>query len=124
MPTPKLTTSLITCSLGLGLAGSLAADVTTAYYNSGSDYGYHLSQMPDFDQRRDGLATTSGGSPGGMYCVPTSCTDLLGYMASHGEPALGPVFADWENQIDRYQVQAGKEVFVDEIKVGVVSRWA
>ena len=111
MPTPKLTTSLITCSLGLGLAGSLAADVTTAYYNSGSDYGYQLSQMPDFDQRRNGLATTSGGSPGGMYCVPTSCTDLLGYMASHGEPALGPVFADWENQIDYADVTD----FIDDL---------
>ncbi|HAW95581.1 MAG TPA: hypothetical protein DCX60_04825 [Phycisphaerales bacterium] len=111
MNTHTLTTSLITCSLGLGLAGSLAADVTTAYYNSGSDYGYHLSQMPDFDQRRNGLATTSTGSPGGMYCVPTSCTDLLAYMASHGEPALGPVFADWESQVDYADVTD----FIDDL---------
>ena len=102
MTTPQRTNSLVTCSLGLGLAltASLAADVTTAYYNSGSDYGYQLSQMPDFDQRRNGLATTSTGSPGGMYCETTSCTNLLAYMASHGQPALGPVFADWENQVD------------------------
>ncbi len=113
MTTPTRTTSLVTCTLGLGLGltASLAADVTTAYYNSGSDYGYQLSQMPDFDQRRDGLATTSGGSPGGMHCVPTSCTDLLGYMASHGEPALGPVFADWENQIDYADVTD----FIDDL---------
>ena len=26
------------------LAGSQVVDVTTAYYNSGSDYGYHLTR--------------------------------------------------------------------------------
>ena len=78
------------------LTTMLDADVTTAYYNSPSDFGYHLDHMPDFDQRRTGLPFVDDGAPGNNYCVPTSCTDLLAYMASHGEPSLGPAFADWE----------------------------
>ena len=105
------TKTLLTSALGMILTGSLVGDVTTAYYTSGSDYGYQLIQMPDFDQRRNGLAASSSGDPGGMYCVPTACTNLLGYMASHGEPAVGPAFADWENEVDYADVTD----FIDDL---------
>ena len=94
----KTTNPLLTGALGMMLSASTLGDVTTAYYSNRSDYGYHLSQMPDFDQSRETLPESSSGVPGGMYCVPTSCTDLLGYMSSHGVSGVGPVFADWESQ--------------------------
>ena len=105
------TKTLLTSALGMILTGSLVGDVTTAYYTSGSNYGYQLIQMPDFDQRRNGLAASSSGTPGGMYCVPTACTNLLGYMSSHGEPGLGPDFADWENEVDYADVTD----FIDDL---------
>ena len=90
--------------LALGTAslvvGTLTADVSTAYYTSSSNYGFQMDHMPDFDQRRTGLPTDSGGTPGDIYCVPTSCTNLLAYMASHGESGVGPAFADWESGDD------------------------
>jgi len=104
------TSSFTTTCLSLAAASSTFttgnADVTTAYYNSRSDYGYQLAEMPDFDQRRLGLLSGSGGDPGSSHCVPTSCTNLLGYMASHGYPALGPAFADWEDQDDYEEITA------------------
>ena len=57
--------------------------------------------MPDFDQRRNGLPlSATSGDPGGVHCVPTSCANLLAYMSTHGFPALGPAYADWENEED------------------------
>ena len=103
--------ALLSGALGMILTGSLLGDVTTAYYTSSSNYGYQLIQMPDFDQRRNGLAASSSGTPGGMYCVPTACTNLLGYMSSHGEPGLGPDFADWENEVDYADVTD----FIDDL---------
>ena len=83
--------------LSLGAASTLLGDVTTSYFNSGTDYGWRIEHMPDFDQQRDGLAAASDGQPGGSHCVPTACTNLFAYMASHGFPNIGPAFADWEN---------------------------
>ena len=101
MRTPNLATSLLALGASSLLAGSLEADVTTAYYNSGSDYGYQLDHMPDFDQRRNGLlASATSGDPGGVHCVPTSCANLLGYLSTHGFPMLGPAYADWEAEED------------------------
>jgi hypothetical protein len=39
-----------------------------------------IEHMPDFDQVRDTLAVDGSGDPGGMYCVPTSLTNLLGHI--------------------------------------------
>ena len=107
------TKTLLTGALGMILTGSLVGDITTAYYTSGSNYGYQLSQMPDFDQKRSTLPWSGGtnAAPGGMYCVPTSCMNLLGYMSTHGVSGVGPVFADWENE-DNY---AGITNFISDL---------
>ena len=94
------TTALLSSALGMILTGSTLGEVTTAYYYSGSNYGYQLGEMPDFDQRRNTLPASSSGAPGGMYCVPTACSNLLTYMSTHGEPVVGPSFADWEDEED------------------------
>ncbi|MCU0689322.1 MAG: hypothetical protein MUE97_06250, partial [Phycisphaerales bacterium] len=41
--------------------------------------------MPDFDQRRSGLTGN-----GGVHCVPTSMSNILGYFAIHGIPQAFP----------------------------------
>ena len=80
-------------SLALGAAGaSIATADHYGYYNSVQDFYVRVSSMPDFDQRRDagnnlpGLPADSNGNGGGMYCVPTSATNLLGYVKTHGYP--------------------------------------
>ena len=95
--TTTTTKTLLSGALGMILTGSLLGDVTTAHYSNGSHYSYHLSQMPDFDQSRETLPSSETNVPGGMYCVPASCTNLLAYMSSHGVTGVGPVFADWES---------------------------
>ena len=98
--TNPITTALLagtTCSL---VVPPLAAEVTTAYYHSRSNYGYHIENMPDFDQQRNFLSDSESGVPGGMYCVPTACTNLLTYLSTHGEPRVGLRFADWEAEED------------------------
>ena len=97
--------------LSLGIVSTLLGDVTTSYYNGGSDYSWHIEHMPDFDQKRDGLAVDANGVPGGMYCVPTSSANLLAYMASHGFPSIGPEFADWEAEEDYEEVTE----FIDDL---------
>jgi hypothetical protein len=102
MNTRTTTNTVLSGALAMILCGSILGDVTSAWYNSRSNYGYHLGEMPDFDQQRNGLPMSGGNNsaPGGNYCVPAACTNLLGYMASHGEPTVGPAFADWENEVD------------------------
>jgi hypothetical protein len=82
------------------LAGLSSADVVTSSYNSSSSYEFEVEHMPDFDQIRDGLDNDTNGDPGGMYCVPTSLTNLLGYIGNHGFPGAGPDSADWEAEED------------------------
>lgn len=95
--TPKtLTTTLLTTMI----ASTAAADVVTSYYHSSSNYGFELEGMPDFDQVRDSLAVDGDGDPGGMYCVPTGLTNLLGYAGMHGFEDLMRGGADWEAQED------------------------
>lgn len=92
-----------TASLALftaGLATSASADLISDTYNSSSSYDVELSNMPDFDQVRSGLPSSSAGRPGGNYCVPTALTNLLGYIGTHGFPAIGLTAADWENEED------------------------
>lgn len=53
--------------------------------------------IPDFDQRRDAAFGIPGLPNGGsMYCVPTSATNWMGYIANNGYPAVlnGP--RDWD----------------------------
>lgn len=57
---------------GAALAGGVGCDV--------NQYG-----MPDFDQRRQGLA-----NDGNNHCVPTSNANIYGYFATHGYPPVFP----------------------------------
>jgi hypothetical protein len=97
--TPKTCTTAFLLATAV-LAGLSAADVVTSTYSSSSSYEFELEHMPDFDQVRDGLDADSSGDPGGMYCVPTSLTNLLGYIGTHGYPDAGPGSADWEAEED------------------------
>ena len=78
----------------------VSADVITSSYISGSEYEFEIDDMPDFDQVRDTLGVDDDGDPGGMFCVPTSQVNLLGYIATHGYDNAGPDAADWENDED------------------------
>jgi hypothetical protein len=48
-----------------------------------------LPLPPDYTQVRNGLPQTAGGTPGGAYCGPTSCADLLKWMNLNGWPEVG-----------------------------------
>ncbi|MGD9690776.1 MAG: hypothetical protein AB7K52_14500 [Phycisphaerales bacterium] len=48
---------------------------------AGAQVNVYRLGIPDFDQRRAGLA-----GDGGMHCVPTSCMNLYAYAANHGVP--------------------------------------
>ena len=76
------------------------ADVLQSTYVSSSNYHFRVAHMPDFDQVRDTLGTDDDGDPGGMYCVPTALTNLLGYIGTHGYPEVGLTAADWEKEED------------------------
>lgn len=84
------------------LAGSARADVGDyAYYtNTYGDisWGYNAAKMPDIDQRRGTLGGVIGlPNNGKMYCVPTSCMDLLSYISTHGYSSVWPGITDWQS---------------------------
>jgi hypothetical protein len=54
-------------------------------YSSSTQYAVEWTQMPDFDQVRDGLPNN-----GLMYCVPTANINAITYIAHHGYPAVAP----------------------------------
>ncbi|MEC7129222.1 MAG: hypothetical protein VXW42_03485, partial [Planctomycetota bacterium] len=51
----------------LTLPTAVMADFDISRYSSGSSYELLMSNMPDFDQQRSGLANS-----GNMHCVPTA----------------------------------------------------
>lgn len=73
---------------------------TFGYANNNQDFYVFINDMVDFDQARDaapgilGLPEDDNGVGGGMYCVPTSSSDLIAYIQEHGyiaDPAVtGP----------------------------------
>ncbi|USN99220.1 MAG: hypothetical protein H6810_00640 [Phycisphaeraceae bacterium] len=85
---------------GVAVSVSLAEAGHLGYWNNDDDFYVRLSYMVDFDQKR---ATTTGipGLPGdgGMYCVPTSASNLMAYIDRHGyanNPFIdGPGLLDW-----------------------------
>jgi hypothetical protein len=91
-----LVVATIATTFASSLASTASADFTTRHWGSDTNYELRISHMPDFDQRRIGLPEASGGSPGGMYCAPTSGANLFGYIASHGY-SIDPGVADWED---------------------------
>ena len=76
--------------------GPLCADVVNPYYFATDNYYYRITHMPDFDQRRQAVPGIPGlANAGSMFCVPTSATNVLAYMANHGFPTLSPGAAIW-----------------------------
>src|SRR5690349_8566823 len=87
--------------LALSLAPmSALADIGDIAWADQGDYQYRIVHMPDIDQRRqDGGGGTIFGLPnkGSLYCVPTSCTNLLAYIAAHGFPNGFPGVRNWQS---------------------------
>jgi hypothetical protein len=88
--------AVVATTLASTFISTASADFTTRHWGSDTNYELRISHMPDFDQRRIGLPEGSGGSPGGMYCAPTSGSNLFAYIASHGY-SIDPGVADWED---------------------------
>jgi len=80
-------------AVGASLAATAAgsANITIAYINS-SNYSYKVTKVPDFDQRRSGLANN-----GNNHCVPTSAINWMAYIANHGYPNLAPGTGWWQS---------------------------
>lgn len=49
--------------------------------------------VPDFDQKRDALPNN-----GNMFCVPTSFTNIRGYIANHGYGSIMSGPRNWQSQ--------------------------
>jgi len=75
----------------LALPTVAPANITVNYTN-GSQYTYKVIKVPDFDQRRSGLANN-----GSNHCVPTSATNWMAYIANHGYPQLSPGSGNWQS---------------------------
>ena len=75
----------------LTLPTAVMADFDISRYSSGTSYELLMSNMPDFDQQRTGLA-----NDGGMHCVPTANANLFAYAANHGFPGLAPGQSNWQ----------------------------
>ena len=71
--------------LAMAIATSSAgADVFSLYLDD-ETHLYVTTGMPDFDQRRDGLAAN-----GDCHCGPASATNLLAFIAMHDAPHVVP----------------------------------
>lgn len=79
------------------IATTLSADFVVRSYQSSSNYELAISHLTDLDQRRTGLAATGGGTPGGMFCVPTSSANAFTYIAQHGYAFCDPGDRDWQS---------------------------
>ena len=97
-PTQHSNRALLTAAIAAAsLATTLSADFVVRSYLSSSNYELNISHLTDLDQRRTGLAATSGGTPGGMFCVPTSAANLFTYIAQHGYPYCDPGDRNWQS---------------------------
>jgi hypothetical protein len=87
------------CCICTAMGSSSAnADVVTADWNNNTSFAYEITHMPDFDQRRMAAGGIFGlPGNGGMYCVPTSTTNMMAYAANHGFADLGPGPNNWQN---------------------------
>ncbi|MHC4977076.1 MAG: hypothetical protein ACYTF7_10805, partial [Planctomycetota bacterium] len=79
----RLLATLTGCSAALTLAPMAHANHTSG--GSGTISWAKWIHMPDFDQRRSALPNN-----GGMYCVPTSTTNIFAYLSRHGYPMAYP----------------------------------
>ena len=82
---------------GLLATATLSAEMDRATWSDEDNYLLMMSHMPDFDQRRGGQngLWTNQTVGGGTHCGPTSCANLLAYIATHGFPQVDPGSADY-----------------------------
>lgn len=69
---------------------SALADVEIAV-SAPDQWVFEITHVPDFDQKRTAL-------PGGghSYCVPTTATNWMAYLANHGRPSIVPGPGHWQ----------------------------
>jgi|GEM_PF-2694846 len=96
--TASTRTLALTTLAGLALASPFATGVALA---GGAGCNINQFGMPDFDQRRQGLANN-----GSNHCVPTSNANVLGYFATHGAPGAFPGVDKTYGQEDYNQITA------------------
>lgn len=83
--------ALVSAFAATALAPLAAANITINYVSS-SNYSYKVTKVPDFDQRRTGLANN-----GSNHCVPTSTVNWMAYIANHGYAGLPPGPGNWQS---------------------------
>ncbi len=87
---------LLASAAVLAWSGPLRADVVTALWGNPNSFTYEISHMPDFDQRRMAVPGIPGlANNGSMFCVPTSATNVLAYIANHGFSTVPPGANNW-----------------------------
>ncbi len=89
MPNPIATAIPVFAAAAACLGAS--ANISIAYISS-TNYSYKITKVPDFDQRRNGLANN-----GNNHCVPTSAINWMAYIANHGYPNLAPGTGWWQS---------------------------
>jgi hypothetical protein len=72
---------------------TVAIALTTLAGSASAQCGFYRYGVPDFDQRRDAL-----GGNGSNHCVPTSFTNLRGYIANHGYGNIMSGPRNWQSQ--------------------------
>ncbi len=75
------------------VAAQSAVLALTTVALAGDNCDIYRLNIPDFDQRRDGLP--AGGS---THCVPTSAANWLAYISNHGFPAVFDGPRNWQSQ--------------------------
>ncbi|WP_395094248.1 hypothetical protein [Armatimonas sp.] len=100
------------------LAKSTRADVGDYGYYQYGDFGYKAANMLDLDQRRNAIGSIFGlPNKGAMYCVPTACMNMLGYIAGHGYSNVFPGVANWQsnNQGIYNQMTSSLQIFGNQM---------
>lgn len=90
----------------VSLPSNSNADVDLAQWCSDDSYVLLMSHMPDFDQRRAGSNGLSAG--GARHCGPTSCANLLAYIATHGFPSVEPMRSDYADTTKKTSKRAAE----------------
>ena len=90
---------LLAASLATALSPLAPAEIIFSTFINANEYQYAVYDMPDFDQRRLGDLPGNGS----CHCGPTSVSDILAYVATHGYPEYDPglpFFASWESNLN------------------------
>lgn len=107
--------SYSTKSVSWGSAALLCAATLSAGPAGAQQCNVSIPGVPDFDQKRASSGSTMGlPGDGDMYCVPTSTTDWLAYIANHGMPEVLDGPRNWQSQ-DNYDFVTDRIAYVGEL---------